>query len=150
MTLTKQVTLNTDQRLYVIPATHGGYSCLGFDVCKERTEGYANWLGEALPVPMPYASLDAYKLYMEMLSKVSARNRKTGERCPTELTPELIGLENRRVEVVDCYGETRRFWVGKSMGFVPIHLEIARKNSSGGPAVTGAPFKSVKVIGRSR
>ena len=59
----------------------------------------------------------------------------------------MIGLENKRVEVVDAYGETRRFYVGKSTGYIPIHLEISRRNSSGGPAVTGTPFKSIRVVG---
>jgi hypothetical protein len=67
-----EVTLNTEQGLYVIPS-NGGYSCLGFDVCKERTQGWAAWLGESLPEPIPFASLNAYKLYSEMLARVSER-----------------------------------------------------------------------------
>lgn len=63
-----------------------------------------------------------------------------------EVAPQLVGLEGRRVEVVDAYGETRRFTVGRSSGWMPCHLEIARRDSNGGPAVTGAPFKSVSVI----
>ena len=41
--------------------------------------------------------------------------------------------------------ETRRFWVGKSTGWMPTHLEIKRYTSSGGMAVI-VPFDSVKVI----
>ena len=48
------------------------------------------------------------------------------------LTPQLVGLEGWRVEVVTTYGKTRRFIVGRSTGWTPIHLEIPRRDSSGG------------------
>ena len=75
-----------------------------------------------------------------------ALHQETGKRCNADLTPQLVGLEGKRVEVVDRHGETRRFWVGKSTGWFPVHLEIARRDSSGGAAVTGAPFQSVRIV----
>jgi len=48
------------------------------------------------------------------------------------LTPELVGLEGWRVEVVTSYGETRRFYVGRSTGWQPCHVEIPRRDSKGG------------------
>jgi hypothetical protein len=48
------------------------------------------------------------------------------------LTSQLKGYEGCRVEVVDALGVRRRFWVGRSTGWRPCHLEIARRNSSGG------------------
>jgi len=54
---------------------------------------------------------------------------------PTEassLSPQFIGREGWRVEVVTTYGEVRRFIIGKSTGRCPIHLELAQRNSSGG------------------
>ena len=140
-----RVTINREQELYVIPCGTG-YSCLGFDVCLERSAGYAKWLGVSF-VPAERGSIEAYNQYLDLLDNVSQRNKQTGERCPSELCSQLIGLENKRVEVADAYGETRRFYVGKSTGYIPIHLEISRRNSSGGPAVTGTPFKSVRVVG---
>lgn len=77
------------------------------------------------------------------------RFEETGERSTAGLTPQLIGMEGARVEVVDKHGETRRFWVGRSTGWIPCHLEIARTNSSGGPAVMGAPFSEIRVIRRA-
>jgi hypothetical protein len=143
------VMLNEEQKLYVIPAGNG-YSSLGFDVCKARTIAYAQWAVIALPEPLPYASLEAYELYRDTVDQVRAKAALTYDRCPIELTPQLIGLEGKRVEVVDKYGEKRRFYVGKSTGFIPVHLEIARIDSLGGGAVSGAPFKSVRVIGKLR
>ena len=74
---------------------------------------------------------------------------KRAARSDAGLTPQLIGLEGYRVEVVTDYDETRRFIVGKSTGWIPCHLEIARSNSSGGgPAEKH--YKSVRTLYRSR
>lgn len=48
------------------------------------------------------------------------------------LTPQLLNHEGWRVEVVTTYGETRRFYVGRSTGWKPCHLEIKRRDSDGG------------------
>jgi hypothetical protein len=143
------VTLNEEQKLYVIPCGNG-YTCLGFDICKEWTQGYARWAVIELPEPMPYASLEAYELYSRIQQQAAAKAALTHEKCPIHLTSQLIGMEHRRVEVVDCYGEKRRFIVGKSTGWAPCHLEIARRDSSGGGAVTGAPFKSLRIANGGR
>ena len=150
MTETKPVTTNDEQRLFVIPSGNG-YSCLGFDVCEQRSKALADWIkangGNYTPPEQPNGTLEAYNRYTALCGIASEICRDRKIRCNVELTPQLIGLEGKRVEVVDKYGETRRFIVGKSMGWMPVHLEIARRNSSGGPAVMGAPFKSVKVVG---
>lgn len=49
-----------------------------------------------------------------------------------KLTPQLVGLEGWRVEVLTVSGQRRRFIVGKSTGITPIHLELARRDSDGG------------------
>ena len=53
-------------------------------------------------------------------------------RSDAGLTPQLIGLEGWRVEVITTYGETRRFIVGRSSGWIPCHIEIKQRNSHGG------------------
>lgn len=51
----------------------------------------------------------------------------------SQLTPQLIGLEGWRVDVVDADGcKPRRFIVGKSMGWRPRHLELLTVRSIGG------------------
>ncbi len=156
-----KVTIDEERELYVIPAP-GGYSCLGFDVLLRRTREVANWLrehGYKAPEPRRVSrelspelspdlrgTLQAYGIYLETMRQGEALHRETGNRCNADLTPQLIGMEGNRVEVVDRYGETRRFWVGKSTGWFPVHLEIARCDSSGGGTVTGAPFQSVRIV----
>jgi len=142
--------LNKEQELYVIPCGNG-YSCLGFDVAMTRANAYAAWLrAQGFQVDdlssKARGTIRGYKAYETRLQRVVDCCRRFGLQCPVELTPQLIGLEGKRVEVVDCYGNKRRFQVGKSTGPIPIHLEILRCNSSGGPAVTGAPFQGLRVV----
>jgi len=146
----RDVGINAEQELYVIPDSHG-YSCLGFDVLLSRYSAIADWLRKEglqqtdLP-PDARGSMRAYTAYRTLLDRAAGYCRRNKLRCPVELTPQLTGLEGKRVEVVDRHGERRRFIVGKSTGWLPIHLEIARRNSSGGPAVIGAPFQSVRIV----
>ena len=65
------------------------------------------------------------------------------------LSPQLVGLEGWRVEVETDYGEKRRFIVGRSTGWRPCSLEIARINSMGGRAAE-MHYKSVRRIRRAR
>lgn len=66
------------------------------------------------------------------------------------LSPQLIGLEGWRVEVVRTYttgepNEKDRFIVGRSTGQQPIHLEIKTRRSHGGlPAEK--TYKTVKPL----
>lgn len=142
--------IDTERELYVLD--HGsGYSCLGFDVLQERANGVVRWLKAnnvpAVSIPEGWrGTAAAYELYDAAMKAGADLYKRTKRRCDAELTPQLIGHEGKRVEVVDKYGDTRRFIVGKSCGWCPCHLEIARRNSTGGGAVTGAPFKSVRFI----
>ena len=142
------ITINRQQRLYVIPCGKG-YTCLGFDVAEERQRAVAEWMGQ--PCLMPQAQYkgteEGYALYEAAMRAGEEHAARTGTRCPAELTPQLSGLEGSRVEVVDGHGGRRRFYVGRSTGWMPAHLEISRRNSHGGPAVMGAPFRSVVVVG---
>lgn len=147
-----RVTINTDyfgpgNGLYVIHF-EGGCSTLGFDRVMELGNLLAAELDrwDLTPLPKERGTMKAYEKYRLLSDLVFRKHQQTGYRSKAELTPQLVGLEGRRVEVVDCYGEKRRFWVGKSTGWIPCHLEIDTKRSSGGPAVTGAPFRSIRVV----
>jgi hypothetical protein len=145
--------INHEQGLFVFLHGKGKgsfYTCLGFDVCNDRASKLAKELNRLDLIPTSRGDEEALGKYDQALELARVANRQTGWRSQSELTPELIGLEGCRVEVVDCYGEKRRFWVGKSTGHVPCHLEIARRTSSGGPAVGGSPFKSVHVVSGER
>ena len=138
------VTVNSDQKLYVIPCG-SGYSCLGFDVCRERAERLALSLRLPSPVHAP-GTLELYAEYGELQRKAFVRFECTGEKTLCELSPQLAHLKGKRVEVVTEYGETRRFWVGQSGGIIPESLEIKTRRSTGGCAAD-RNYKSVRVVG---
>jgi hypothetical protein len=111
------------------------YSCLGLDICKTRATKLAAELNEkiALDTLQPLALYSEYK------------------RSQSQLTPELIGFEGKRVEVIHRWpksGEVQksRFIVGKSMGWIPCHLTIKKSNSIGGEAVCFGQIQSVRVV----
>lgn len=147
-----KVTINPDyfgpgNGLYVIHF-EGGCSTLGFDRVMELGNLLAaemdRW--DLTPLPAERGTMQAYDKYRMLSDLVFQKHRQTGYRSRVELTPQLIGLEGKMVEVVDCHGEKRRFVVGKSTGWIPCHLEISSRRSSGGPAVMGTPFRSVRVV----
>jgi hypothetical protein len=135
--------INAEQGLYVLKCG-SGFSCLGFEVTQERMTRLANEMG----VPVPVATLgtaEHYEAYRALLAKAAA----TGKRFQCELSPQLIGLEGWRVEVEEDYGERKRFIVGKSTGWLPIHLEIASRRSHGGMAADRI-YKTVRRLERVR
>lgn len=149
------VTANKEQGIFWI--NRGKYtSGLGFDVMKKRYDNLSNEImmmkGTNIPILSSAESktVKGYKKYQKLLDRAKKINKNSGERFIAELSPQLMGLEGKRVEVVDSSGEKRRFWVGKSTGFIPVHLEIHNTRSTGGGAVMGTPFKSVRVVREHR
>lgn len=61
------------------------------------------------------------------------------------LTPQLIGLEGKRVEVETEGGSVYRFWVGKSTGWKPCHVALHNTRSHGGTPTRG-PYTRVTII----
>lgn len=141
------VGIDPNEELYVIHQGDG-YSCLGFDVCLERIERYAlNLVIE--PPTVVRGSRQAYDVMRSLMDALKAHYDETGEQAVADLSMQLINKEGCRVEVVTKYGETRRFIVGRSTGWLPIHLELARRDSSGGPGAD-REYESVRVIERVR
>jgi hypothetical protein len=136
--------INKDQRLYVIKSGNG-FSCYGFDVLDEKIKKLCIDLNIVNPIKRK-GTKKAYGFYNKLLFLVHKRFKETGKKSNIELIPEFIGNERRKVKVIDRYGETRTFIIGKSTGFIPCHLEIKRIDSSGGGSVYGYPFKSIVFL----
>lgn len=128
------VRVNVEQGLYVIDCG-AGYSCLGFQVCLDRIARLAKELGEEVS-PGPPGDIGNYTLLEDLQEKAYKIHRNTGRRFECELTPQLKGLEHRLVEVEDEFGEVRKFRVGRSTGWIPVHLEIGKLSDSGGVAAS--------------
>lgn len=63
----------------------------------------------------------------------------------SDLSPQLVGLEGQRVEVTALSGETRQFYVGKSTGRNPHHLEVRSRRYRGAIAAE-KEYESVLVM----
>ena len=66
------------------------------------------------------------------------------------LIPELIGLEGWRVVATYPDGETSRFYVGRSSGWRPCHIELKRRDSNGGCGVTWPAGTTFRKLYRKR
>ena len=145
----REVTINEEQRLYVIPTGYG-YTCLGFDVCERRRKALAIELldlGRNPPACGGVGTMGNYDAYAETRALALNVHKEMGYRFTCELHPKLIGLEGKRVEVTYADGRTARFKVGRSTGWIPIHLRIHNARSLGGMAVdVSEVFNSVRVI----
>jgi hypothetical protein len=77
-------------------------------------------------------------------NSLSERERQAS-RDLSGLTIGLLGLEGKRVEVCDEAGEVRRFWVGRSTGWRPCHIEVKTRRSMGGFSAA-RKYRTVRVV----
>lgn len=134
---------DTDRQLFTYHIDAGGYCCFGIENARREASAIARWLGIDPPSITPDQA--GFEAYQRILTAGAEHARRTGQRCDADLCPELIGLEGKRIEATNAFGERSRFIVGKSTGWLPCHLEIARRGCSGGPGAMG-PYSDVKVI----
>ncbi|AFB84079.1 hypothetical protein F418_p62 [Hafnia phage Enc34] len=153
------LSINKERALYF-----NNGSCIGFTYADSRARAVLEWLKsqgrsaemllgangvdlQSLSVPARMGTKKHYAACDAIMRAGLMFASHSGEVCNADLTPQLIGLEGKRVRVIDSYGADRRFTVGKSCGWLPCHLEMGLRTSKGGIAVCGAPFKSIEVIG---
>lgn len=142
--------INRDQRLYVLKCG-SGYTCLGYDVAERHRVAAWEWVGQEAPKIRKGSRkhFADYQAAMAAASHHSDSLRKRGAgswRCPVHLTPQLTGLEGRRVEVTGPDGYKERFWVSRSTGWAPCHIEIKRRDSMGGGAAYIPKGGAVRVV----
>lgn len=136
--------IDHNDRLYVMKFSHG-YSCYGFDVLDRKARAVLQWMGENEILHNP-GSAEHFNQCNAILDRGDEYSRRTGKRCDAELVPALIGLEDKRIEC-EYFGEKRRFYVGKSIGWMPCHLEIKTRRSRDGCALIPDAIKNIRVIG---
>lgn len=132
-----------------------GYSNLGYDVCTKRTLRYLQWAEDKsnfanrkvftvadLPERGTYK---AYEAYLAALKNADRIRVILGLRqCDADLNPQLTPYVGKWVEV-QIHGETRRFRVGRSTGWLPIYLEIENDRHPGGGGAFDH-YDSVKAV----
>lgn len=138
------VTLNHEQRLFVIP-TGDGYSCLGFNRCFDETSQLAERLGEPPPREDQRGKIEQYLKYQDLLSK--AREIALGtwfhRNTPKAISDILESARKSGSRLRLFYGDTQtgRDWleehdvigtIGRSTGALKVPLLIASSRSMGG------------------
>ena len=143
--MTELRSINHQQRLYVLNCGEG-YTCLGFDVAERWRRGYLEWLGHPIGPEIVKGTPEAYQAYVVARALVFSRYNATKKRCPAQLTKALMGLERRHVEGTTPSGEVDKFYVGKSTGWIPIHLALTKKRDDGGFAAYVPDGSKVRVL----
>lgn len=136
--------INKEQRRYVLKCGNG-FTCYGFDVLDTKIKNLCKELNVPNPIKRK-GTKKAYLFYSKLIEIVRYNFKTNGIKSNSELIPEFIGKEGKRVEIIDKHGDKRRFIIGKSTGWIPCHLEIKKSNSYGGGTVYGYPFKSIKFL----
>ncbi|QGF21029.1 DNA A-C-terminal domain containing protein [Pectobacterium phage MA12] len=145
--------INKDQRIYVINNGANSVSCYGFDNLNNMAVTLLGWMNACgvdittFTIPSRVGTKKHFIACDAVICAARHHAVSTQTRCDAFLSDQLVGKEGDRVEVVDATGMKRRFYVGRSTGWMPSHLEIATRRSYGGVAVFGSPFRSVVVVG---
>lgn len=142
--MTKQVTINYEQELYVIPE-NGGYSCMGFNILNNSAKRLASELGRCWNTSAPH-TVENYQSYQKLVNLAHKRFLETGRKAECELHPMLKNHVGERVEVTFQDGTKERFNVGQSTGYIPCLLRLHNRISRSGSAIScEEPIKSVRV-----
>lgn len=138
------VTINAQQRLYVIGAGEG-FTCLGFEIAERKRKAVLTWMSEEVP-EVEVGTLAAYEAYHDAMKRGATYAAQTGQRCLAELDPRIDQYRGRRVEVTEPDGAKRRFIVGMSTGWMPCNLEIFRRTARSGSAAHLGPHETIKLV----
>ena len=136
--------IDTESKLYVI-GDGTGWSCYGFDVLDRKARNVAMWCN-VLPPSADLGTNEHFEQCRWILDRGAEYATKTGKRCNAELIPEFIGLEGKRVEVTMPEGHSYRFWIGKSTGWMPCHIERKISRSRGGGAAYFPAGATVRIV----
>lgn len=143
-----EVTINQEQRLFVIPSGEG-YSCLGFDVVFRKLKQIVSTLDLSLPVnEEEVGTMAQYALYQKAVSVAAGANLKEtwfDPDTPFEVRRILERYRNSGKTLRIFYGDTKtgRDWleendvlgeIHRSSGIFKVPLMV-EPGGSGGPAM---------------
>ena len=137
----EKITINREQKLYVIPCGQNGFSCYGFDVLDKKIKNLCIAL-QIENICKRKGTLKAYNFYTKLVNIA----RKSGRKFEFDLYKPFIGNEGKRVEITYKWGEKERGIIGKSTGFIPIHILLKRVDSLGGDAILKDSIESYRFI----
>lgn len=147
----REVTVNAEQRLFVIPCGDGGCTAFGFDNCFRDATHLAKLLDLTPPSPEAVGTLNQYQFYRQLCARYAARpdlNRQTWFTPGTPLAVQAIlekAWQSRgRFRLFLGDRETGEPWLGehavvgtisRSLGPQRVPLLIPNARSTGGGAI---------------
>lgn len=146
-----QLKIDKQKQQYVFTQGSGVFP-IGIALLAKRAKAVAQWMGVAEPKSKA-GSFEHYTECMAMMEKGHQHAKRTGLQCNGNLSPQLVGYEGARVSVVDNAGYTRSFWVARTLGWMPSHLEVNRlpaifgRDSDEDDVLADETYQSVEVIG---
>lgn len=125
-TMDNEQNVGTDpnEELYVIRAAAGAVTTIGWDTVRDLIERYALNLEIDPPPTTVRGSVEEFDTMANLRDALRRRFEQTGEAAVAELSPQLAGLEGRRVRATRLDGSVISFVVGITDGFLPHHVEI--------------------------
>jgi hypothetical protein len=156
--LERHVALDNINGCYVVTHENDVVSHIDYDEVLRRIERYSTELAGRGALPREHiespvnaergtmAAYDTFRNLMDILEKTV---KAEGDYAVADLCPQLVGLEGHRVEVMDMGSlRKRRFTVGMSHGWLPVHMEIPGHGVEGQTAK--AEYQTVKDLGPGR
>lgn len=167
--MNQEVTVNHEQKLYVIPAQGGGHTCLGFEVAYAKAQAVWEWLDDAricdpdagwIGTPEGYAD---YQRLMALGAEHACVNHTWlydwGQDTPQAVKAALLDAKDTGARVRIFYGDpvTGRDWgqehdvtgtVSRSTGWFKCLILVANSRSDGGPAILTGNIVRLYVSGR--
>src|SRR5260221_8530658 len=133
------ILVDPEKRVYRIPTMASDDTIsMGYDNVSEFIEQFSAWLTERgydLP-PVPEVGTVAHYLHHEVLGRMMYEHwEATGEQFREWLIPELIGYEDKTLEVVNCWGETQRFKLGLTGVWAAHHVQVIPGDESFHPVI---------------
>lgn len=168
------VSFDEAKGLFVQSYSGFGRSCLSLKGVLRRLKGVSEWLGRPQPAELleclqngshlldQTMAKDAFELYQDIMEAGQEHFKKTREFCPLELSPifQSYYQSKERVEVVwkepyqiysgyGCKtdGKKGRFYIGRSMGWLPIYLQLDNSRSISGPGLDADMVQSIRGLG---
>lgn len=162
-----EVTLNEDQKRYVIPSGDG-YSCLGFDVAFKKATALAERIAakrpdlaeqalDQMPDAADWGTMAVYNAYKNLIGLLSREKIDLGTWFDPDTHPEvkrqlelaMKGGYRLRIEYGDR--DTGQAWsdrpeagtISRSMGPMKVPLLIRRAGSYGGDAISDASIVKI-------
>lgn len=145
--------IDVDERLFVLKSGDG-FSCLGFDVVRDRTRQFADLLEQHLLEPIPYGTVEALKLYNELERSLASSHIAKTRTIYDANTPdglvnvlENVRLANRRIRLFYGDRETGLDWneafeiegyISRTCGPLHCAILVERKSSRGGGIILSA------------